>query len=82
MIKVWTDAAETGLLDRHSERGSTFVLLAGRARRGVRCPSRCRCGSPHGVCPSACLPFFEMNLPEGFSARTAPACFCESHRHF
>jgi transcriptional regulator with XRE-family HTH domain len=23
--KVWTDAAESGLLDRHGERGSTFV---------------------------------------------------------
>jgi hypothetical protein len=27
MMKVWTDAAEAGLLDRHSERGSTFVYL-------------------------------------------------------
>ena len=25
MIKVWTDAAEVGLLDRHGERGSTFA---------------------------------------------------------
>ena len=27
MIKVWTDAAEAGLLDRHGERGSTFAYL-------------------------------------------------------
>jgi hypothetical protein len=29
MIKVWTDAFEAGLLDRHGERGSTFVYLPG-----------------------------------------------------
>ena len=29
MIKVWTDAAEAGLLDRHGERGSTFAYLPG-----------------------------------------------------
>jgi len=27
MIKVWTDNAEAGLLDRHGERGSTFAYL-------------------------------------------------------
>jgi len=27
MIKVWTDATEAGLLDRHGERGSTFAYL-------------------------------------------------------
>ena len=27
MIKVWTDGAESGLLDRHGDRGSTFVYL-------------------------------------------------------
>ena len=29
MIKVWTDAAEAGLLDRFGARGSTFVYLPG-----------------------------------------------------
>ena len=29
MIKVWSDAAEAGLLDRYSERGSTFAYLPG-----------------------------------------------------
>ena len=29
MIKVWTDAAEAGLIDRHGERGSTFAYLPG-----------------------------------------------------
>ena len=31
MIKVWTDAAEAGLLDRHAERGSTFAYRFGAA---------------------------------------------------
>src|SRR5580698_9320369 len=31
MMKVWTDAAEAGLLDRHGERGSTFAYLPGAA---------------------------------------------------
>jgi hypothetical protein len=29
MIKVWTDAAEAGILERHGERGSMFVYLLG-----------------------------------------------------
>src|SRR6202158_1747455 len=64
MIKVWTDAAEAGLLDRHGERGSTFAYLPGTpAARAVsvtmpvRLPSwSVRFGLP---------PIFEMNLPEG-----------------
>ena len=31
MIKVWTDAAEAGLLDRHGERGSTFAYSSRRS---------------------------------------------------
>src|ERR1700689_1276506 len=64
MIKVWTDAAEAGLLDRHGERGSTFAYLpdtpAARAvsiTMPVRLPSW---GVPFGL-----PPIFEMNLPEG-----------------
>ena len=33
MIKVWTDAAEAGLLDRHGERGSTFAYSRRRSAR-------------------------------------------------
>lgn len=37
MIKVWTDAAEAGLLDRHGQRGSTFAYLPAAApARGLR----------------------------------------------
>jgi serine/threonine-protein kinase HipA len=64
MIKVWTDAAEAGLVERHDERGSTFAYfpntLAARAvsvTMPVRLPSwSVRFGLP---------PIFEMNLPEG-----------------
>src|SRR5271165_2890216 len=65
MIKVWTDAAEAGLLDRHGERGSTFAYLGGAppARAvSVTMPLRLESWSvPFGL-----LPVFEMNLPEGF----------------
>jgi serine/threonine-protein kinase HipA len=64
MIKVWTDAAEAGLLDRFGARGSTFVYQPGappvRAvsmTMPVRLPSwDIQYGLP---------PIFEMNLPEG-----------------
>lgn len=64
MIKVWTDAAEAGLLDRFDNRGSTFLYLPDTlpAREvsvtmPVRLPSwDTRFGLP---------PIFEMNLPEG-----------------
>jgi serine/threonine-protein kinase HipA len=64
MIKVWTAAAEAGLLDRHGERGSTFAYLSGAAPAravSVTMPLRLESWSvPFGL-----LPIFEMNLPEG-----------------
>src|SRR5271170_3547871 len=64
MIKVWTDAAEVGLLDRHGERGSTFAYLPGTppaSDLSVTMPLRLESWSvPFGL-----LPVFEMNLPEG-----------------
>jgi len=64
MIKVWTDAAEAGLLDRHGECGSTFAYLAGTPPEravSVTMPMRLESWSvPFGL-----LPIFEMNLPEG-----------------
>ncbi|HEY6488085.1 MAG: type II toxin-antitoxin system HipA family toxin [Terracidiphilus sp.] len=64
MLKVWTDAAEAGLLDRHGTRGSSFVYLpdvppahAVSVSMPVRLPSwNVQFGLP---------PIFEMNLPEG-----------------
>jgi serine/threonine-protein kinase HipA len=64
MIKVWTDAAETGLLDRYRERGSTFVYLPDTPpQRAVSVTMPMRLASwdtPFGLAP-----IFEMNLPEG-----------------
>jgi len=64
MIKVWTDATEAGLLDRHGERGSTFAYLPGAPPKrevSVTMPLRLESWSvPFGL-----LPVFEMNLPEG-----------------
>lgn len=64
MIKVWTDAAEAGLLDRFDARGSAFVyqtsappLRAVSMTMPVRVPSY---NMSYGL-----LPVFEMNLPEG-----------------
>jgi len=65
VIKVWTDAAEAGLLDRFETRGSTFLYMPGAlpvravsVTMPVRLPSwDLRFGLP---------PIFEMNLPEGF----------------
>jgi serine/threonine-protein kinase HipA len=65
MIKVWTDAAEAGLLDRYGERGSTFAYLPDRpAARAVSVTMPVRL--PSWSVPFGLPPIFEMNLPEGF----------------
>src|SRR5579862_8252356 len=64
MIKVWTAAAEAGLLDRNGERGSTFAYLPGTPAAhavSVTMPLRL----PSWSMPFGLLPIFEMNLPEG-----------------
>jgi serine/threonine-protein kinase HipA len=64
MIKVWTDAAEAGLLDRFGARSSTFVYQpdAPRARAvSVTMPVRL----PSWEVQYGLPPIFEMNLPEG-----------------
>ncbi len=64
MIKVWTDAAEAGLLDRHGPRGSTFLYQpeASPARAvSVTMPVRLSSWDlTYGI-----PPIFDMNLPEG-----------------
>ena len=64
MIKVWTDAAEAGLLDRLAHRGSAFAYLPETAsQRAVSVTMPVRLSSwdvPFGLAP-----IFEMNLPEG-----------------
>jgi serine/threonine-protein kinase HipA len=64
MIKVWTDAAESGLLDRSGKLGTTFAYLPGmpEARAvSVTMPVRL----PSWSVPFGLPPIFEMNLPEG-----------------
>jgi serine/threonine-protein kinase HipA len=64
MIKVWTDAAEAGLLDRSHERGSTFLYLPDALpARAISVTMPLRLASwdmRFGIAP-----IFEMNLPEG-----------------
>jgi serine/threonine-protein kinase HipA len=64
MIKVWTNGAEAGLLDRLGARGSTFLYQPGSPpARGVSVTMPVRLSSwdlPYGL-----PPIFEMNLPEG-----------------
>jgi len=64
MIRVWTDSAEAGLLDRSGDRGSTFLYLPeiiGARAISVTMPVRLASWEmPFGLAP-----IFEMNLPEG-----------------
>lgn len=64
MIKVWTDGAEAGMLDRHGTRGSSFAYMPEitRARAvSVTMPVRL----PSWDVQFGLPPIFEMNLPEG-----------------
>lgn len=64
MIKVWTDAAEAGHLDRVSARGSTFVYQpAAPPARAVSVTMPVRL--PSWDVQFGLPPIFEMNLPEG-----------------
>ena len=64
MIKVWTDAAEAGMLDRHNTRGSTFAYQPeADSERAVSVTMNVRTSSYDA--PMGLLPIFEMNLPEG-----------------
>lgn len=64
MIKVWTDDAEAGLLDRHKQRGSTFLYLPDApAHRAVSVTMPMRL--PSWDFTLGLPPIFEMNLPEG-----------------
>ncbi|HEV2400283.1 MAG TPA: type II toxin-antitoxin system HipA family toxin [Candidatus Sulfotelmatobacter sp.] len=64
MLKVWTDGAEAGLLDRFRDRGSSFVYLPGAPpERAVSVTMPVRL--PSWDIPFGPAPIFEMNLPEG-----------------
>jgi serine/threonine-protein kinase HipA len=64
MIRIWTDGAEAGLLDRRRDRGSAFAYLpavSGERAVSVTMPVRL----PSWEVPFGLAPIFEMNLPEG-----------------
>jgi serine/threonine-protein kinase HipA len=64
MIKIWTDSAEAGLLDRSGDRGSTFLYLPeaiGTRAASVTMPVRLASWDVR----FGLAPIFEMNLPEG-----------------
>src|SRR5258707_10951747 len=64
MIKVWTDSAEAGLLDRQRDRGSAFAYLPETVpQRAVSVTMPVRL--PSWDVPFGLAPIFEMNLPEG-----------------
>lgn len=64
MIKIWTDGAEAGLLDREAERGSSFLYMPGALPEravSITMPVRLASWTVRFGLP----PIFEMNLPEG-----------------
>jgi serine/threonine-protein kinase HipA len=64
MLRAWTDSQPAGFLDRHGQRGTTFVYdPKADPRRAVSVTMPVRTSSwdtPHGLAP-----IFDMNLPEG-----------------
>ena len=64
MMKIWTDGAEAGLLDRYGDRGSTFIYLPDTIQQravSVTMPVRLASWDTN----FGLAPIFEMNLPEG-----------------
>jgi serine/threonine-protein kinase HipA len=81
MIKVWTDAAEAGLLDRNGERGSTFGYLPGvPGDRAVSVTMPVRLAS--WSIPFGMPPIFDMNLPEGFLRERLRLAFAKATGSF
>ncbi len=81
MNKVWTDAAEAGLLDRYGERGSTFASLPDTApRRAVSVTMPVRL--PSWNVAFGLPPIFEMNLPEGVLRERLRLAFAKATGRF
>ena len=80
MIKVWTDGAEAGLLDRYGDRGSTFAYLPeAAAERAVSVTMPVRLASwdmRFGLAAH-----LRDESAGRRSARASAPRFCESHRH-
>ncbi|MGD0364854.1 MAG: type II toxin-antitoxin system HipA family toxin [Bryobacteraceae bacterium] len=81
MIKVWTDAAEAALLDRHGARGSAFAYLpATPEARAVSVTMPVRL--PSWTVPLGLAPIFEMNLPEGLLRERLRLAFAKATGSF
>ena len=81
MIKVWTDAADAGFIERSGDRGTSFVYKPGVAEAqavSVTMPVRLESWSvPFGL-----LPIFEMNLPEGVLRERLRLAFAKATGRF
>ena len=81
MIKVWAGTAESGLLDRHGDRGSTFAYLPKTpAARAVSVTMPVRL--PSWSVPFGLPPIFEMNLPEGILRERLRLAFAKATGSF
>ena len=81
MIKVWTDGAEAGLLDRQAARGSTFLYLPGAPPpRAVSVTMQVRL--PSWDIAFGLPPIFEMNLPEGILRERLRLAFAKATGKF
>ena len=80
-MKVWIDAVESGLLDRHGKRGSAFAYLPDTpAARAVSVTMPVRL--PSWSVPFGLPPIFEMNLPEGFLRERLRLAFAKATGRF
>jgi serine/threonine-protein kinase HipA len=81
MIRVWTDGAESGLMDRLRDRGTTFVYspeIAPERALSVTMPVRLQSfDTPVGLDP-----IFEMNLPEGVLRERLRVAFAKATGSF
>ncbi len=81
MIKVWSDAAEAGLLDRYGARGSTFASQHGAPPgRSVSLTMPVRL--PSWNVQYGLVPIFEMNLPEGVLRERLRLAFAKATGRF
>jgi serine/threonine-protein kinase HipA len=81
MIKVWTDSAEAGLLDRAGGRGTAFVYQADAApARAVSVTMPVRL--PSWDVQYGLHPIFEMNLPEGVLRERLRIAFAKATGRF
>lgn len=81
MMKIWTDAAEAGRLERQGTRGCIFMYLPDSAcERDVSLTMPARLEP--WIQPFGLLPIFEMNLPEGVLRERIRLAFAKATGRF